>query len=58
MKLAGAALVVAALVQLSSTARVLAFAAMFRWLPAEMRDGHAAWLSIEAAIAAEAEMIA
>jgi len=49
----GATLLVAGGVQALSTARVLAFAACFRWLPAELRDGAAASRSVDAALAAE-----
>jgi len=49
----GASLIVAGAVQLVSTARVLGFAACFRWLPAELRDGAAASRSVDAALAAE-----
>lgn len=56
-RLVRASLVVAGGVQLVSTARVLCFAACFWWLPAELRDGGAAVRSVEAALAAEAEMV-
>jgi len=46
-------LIVAGGVQLFATARVLVFAVMFRWLPAELRDGQAAARSVELAISEE-----